>query len=128
LATSSSRHGAFKKLHDNTDLTQFDAVVANLDRWRALRYPELLIAGDGIVMATSPEKGPRPTSTRVDEHGKQTPMTMYHLCLEELDELFGAIGQLEFSPSALRTSIEGPSGASRRFWATVAFASDANHE
>jgi hypothetical protein len=23
-------------------------------------------------------------------------MTMYHLCLEELDELFGAIGPLEF--------------------------------
>ena len=27
-----------KKRHDHTALTQFDAVVANLDRWRALRY------------------------------------------------------------------------------------------
>jgi hypothetical protein len=53
----------FKKHHNHTALTQFDAVVANLDRWRALRYPELPIAGDGIAMATSPEKGPRPTST-----------------------------------------------------------------
>ena len=104
----------FKKRHDHTALTQFDAVVANLDRCRALRYPELPIAGDGIAMATSAEKGPRPTSTRVDEHGKQTPMTMYHLCLDELDELFGAIGPLEFSPSALQTSIEGRSGSSRR--------------
>src|SRR5207253_5243751 len=101
----------FKRHHIKAPtLNQFDAVVAGLDRWRGLRYPELPIAGDGISMTTSPEKGPHPTSTRVDKHGRQIPMTTYHLCLEDMDELFAAIAPLEFSQSALITSIEGRSG------------------
>jgi len=55
----------FKKRHDHTALTQFDAVVANLDRWRALRYrrdPRIGITLDclhltAISHATAPLQG-----------------------------------------------------------------------
>lgn len=97
----------FKRHHHKVALLQFDQVVSNLDRWRVLRYPELPLAGDGIVMGTNPAKGPTGKATGAD--GK--PMTMYHLSLEDMDELFAASAVLEFSLSALRTSIEGRAGA-----------------
>jgi hypothetical protein len=91
----------FKRHHHSAALTGFDSVVSNLDRWRALRYPEVPI-GQGLTMATNPEKGPVPTS--LGEHGERLPM--YHLCLEDVDELFAVIAPLEFSSSAIQTSIE----------------------
>ena len=35
---------------------------------------------------------------------------MYHLCLEDMDELFAAIAPLDRSMYSLRSSIEGRSG------------------
>lgn len=92
----------FKTNHRTASLGAFDQVVSGLDVWRSLRYPDVPL-GPGIAMTTAPEKSALPTVTGPGG----LPMTVYHLCLEELDELFAAVAPLEFSTAALRSSIAG---------------------
>jgi hypothetical protein len=65
-----------------TDLSRFDQVIPDLDRWEKVRYGGFPTAGIGVAKAIGPVRAPAPTSRPTD---------LYVLGWDELDELVTAM-------------------------------------
>jgi hypothetical protein len=96
---------AFKAATGVATLSQFDDVVANLQRWEAVRYP--WFPAGAQQMRTFVHKADRSGSSG------SVPMDEYALCLEAMDELYAAAFLAAgLNPGALRGRLlHGPSGA-----------------
>jgi hypothetical protein len=78
---------AFKAEYPAEDLTRFDAVIAEIDRFWRIRYPERLVQ-EGMecsVDYSGIAGGHRPVSLYRDSSVPEVPS--YHLSLHDLDEL-----------------------------------------
>ena len=95
----------FRQQHPDPALGRFDSLVGTLDKWRRLRYPGVALT-DLYVTSSHPDKVLVPEALGP---GGQ-PVIVYHLSLEEMDELFAAIATLGFPLVTVRRAIEGPGG------------------
>ncbi len=95
----------FRQQHPGPALSRFDSLVGALDKWRRLRYPGVALI-DLYVTSSHPDKVMVPTA--IGPNGQ--PVAVYHLSLEEMDELFAAIATLGFPLATVRSAIEGAVG------------------
>jgi|SRR6267154_401864 len=76
----------FKTTFPVDGLDSFDHVVAALDRFEAIRYPEHSMAGG--MFSTISLVGPPPA---MEPRGPDGPMPEYHLVISEVDAIVGVI-------------------------------------
>jgi hypothetical protein len=90
----------FKLCHPKASLSVFDALVAYLDRWEEIRYPDpdRLSGKSGMAMSIGRRKGQQPSAQMPTGQ-----VAEYFLNLEECDELVKAMWlALGFPPTRFR--------------------------
>ena len=81
---------AFKDKAADSTLDQFDATVAELDKFEDIRYPENLVGkGAGILFDWTPHGSPRPAG-RISR-GTAAPVPEYKLYVCDIDRLVATI-------------------------------------
>ena len=75
----------FKAVIDEPSLTQFDAVIEELNKFEDIRYPDQLLATGASMMFDITKAG----ATQSHVSGVSEPQ--FKLCLEEIDELIAHI-------------------------------------
>jgi hypothetical protein len=106
--------GDFKSLADQEDLTRFDELVADLNKWEEVRYPDFDVVAKkenahGVTRTMERFRSSARTSNPRDS-------VFYTFCLEEFDDLFVQLVRvMRINPAWLwKTVLRGQAGEAYR--------------